>query len=799
MRKSSWWRFIVAVLVLTGAVLLALSSTPKLGLDLSGGTQITLEASSTDTVEANAENTDRAVEVLRGRVDALGVTEPTLVRSGENRILIELPGLEDPREAAEVIGRTARLTFHPVPGRRPEHRRQDRREHHEERREGHVRGRGGAPRTGRTPRPRLAARSRRPTTRAASRPTDEDGGPLVLGPSQLEGDDVDQATAGIQDQGVQWVVDVEFASKGQDAWASLTGDAACFPQGDPQRRIAIMLDGEVISSPQVQDSTCDVGQLGGRTQISGSFTESSAQSLALLIEGGALPLPVEIISQQVVGPTLGDEAIDASVKAGLLGLLLTGLFITFAYRLSGFLAVVALGCYALISYAVLVLLGATLTLPGLAGFVLAIGMAIDANVLVFERAKEESSEAGSTPARAISTGFSKAWSAILDSNVTTLLAGGLLFFLATGPVRGFGVTLTIGVIASMFSAMVISRVLVEFATSRKAVRRRPGLTGFAKTGRVHDVLLRRNPDVMGRSRIWLALSSLVVVVALLGIVLNGLNLGVEFTGGRVLDFTTTTSATKSDVETVREDLGDAGFDDAVVQTSGDGDLVIKVGDVDNDEAQVIRDLVAEAVPGSDLESDSLIGPSLGDELRSKALIALGIALAAQMLYLALRFRWVFGASAAIAMLHDVSIVIGVFAWLGRPIDGVFLAAILTVIGLSVNDTVVVFDRVREKWRGTSSTDTFAASCNEAVLATVPRTINTGLGTMFILAALYFLGGDSLTDFALALLIGLVVGTYSSVFTATPLAVLMHRVWPVEPRTPREKRPERTPDDSGAVI
>ncbi|ANH39784.1 bifunctional preprotein translocase subunit SecD/SecF [Nocardioides dokdonensis FR1436] len=793
MRKSSWWRFIVAVLVLTGAVLLALGSTPKLGLDLSGGTQITLEASSTDTVEANAENTDRAVEVLRGRVDALGVTEPTLVRSGENRILIELPGLEDPREAAEVIGRTARLTFHPVLGVDPsivgktgESSAKDKKK-------------DGDTEDGEDPEAPTGGQEPETDDQGRFVTKDEDGGPLVLGPSQLEGDDVDQATAGIQDQGVQWVVDVEFAKKGQDAWASLTGDAACFPQGDPQRRIAIMLDGEVISSPQVQDSSCDVGQLGGRTQISGSFTESSAQNLALLIEGGALPLPVEIISQQVVGPTLGDEAIDASVKAGLLGLLLTGLFITFAYRLSGFLAVVALGCYALISYAILVLLGATLTLPGLAGFVLAIGMAIDANVLVFERAKEESSEAGSTPARAISTGFSKAWSAILDSNVTTLLAGGLLFFLATGPVRGFGVTLTIGVIASMFSAMVISRVLVEFATSRKAVRRRPGLTGFAKTGRVHDVLLRRNPDVMGRSRIWLALSSLVVVAALLGIVLNGLNLGVEFTGGRVLDFTTTTSATKSDVETVRSDLGDAGFDDAVVQTSGDGDLVIKVGDVDNDEAQVIRDLVAEAVPGSDLESDSLIGPSLGDELRTKALIALGIALAAQMLYLALRFRWVFGASAAIAMLHDVSIVIGVFAWLGRPVDGVFLAAILTVIGLSVNDTVVVFDRVREKWRGTSANETFAASCNEAVLATVPRTVNTGLGTMFILAALYFLGGDSLTDFALALLIGLVVGTYSSVFTATPLAVLMHRVWPVEPRTPREKRPERTPDDSGAVI
>lgn len=777
MTKNAWWRLLVAVTIMTGAVLLSLSATPRLGLDLSGGTQITLQALDTPTMEADAEATDRAVEVLRGRVDALGVAEPTLVRSGENRILIELPGLEDPREAAEVIGKTAQLTFHPVLGTDPSV----------------LEGPG--------------RKSGEPDEKGRFATVDEDGAPLVLGKAQLEGDDVSDAVAGLDQTSTQWVVDVDFAKSGNRKWSALTGDAACFNLGDPQRRVAIVLDDEVISSPQVQDAACNVGMSGGRTQISGNFTEASASELALLIKGGALPLPVEIISQQVVGPTLGDEAIDASTKAGIIGLILTGLFITFAYRLAGFLAVLALGCYAVISYAVLVGLGATLTLPGLAGFVLAIGMAIDANVLVFERAKEEGAEIGVPPERAVTVGFSKAWSAILDSNVTTLLAGGLLFFLATGPVRGFGVTLTIGVLASMVSAMVISRVLVEFATSRKAVRRRPKLTGFSSIGPVQRLLNRKNPDIMGRSKLWLALSSAVVSVAAVGIFVNGLNLGVEFTGGRVVDFTTVSGATDRDVNDVRAALGRAGFDDAVVQNSADGDLIVKVGQVDNEEAQRIRDVVAEEVPGSRLESDSFIGPSLGDELRTKALIALGIALFAQMLYLAARFRWVFGASAAMAMLHDVTIVVGTFAWLGKPVDGVFLAATLTVIGLSVNDTVVVFDRVRERWQGPPADaepttegrrGAFATACNEAVLATVPRTVNTGLGTMFILGALFVLGGDSLTDFALALLIGLVVGTYSSVFTATPLAVMMDRRWPVLPRLPKQKV-ARAETDSGAVV
>jgi SecD/SecF fusion protein len=448
-----------------------------------------------------------------------------------------------------------------------------------------------------------------------------------------------------------------------------------------------------------------------------------------------------------------------------------------------------------ISYATLVALGATLTLPGLAGFVLAIGMAIDANVLVFERAREE--YGGQGLGNAARTGFAKAWSAILDSNVTTLLAAGLLFFLASGPVRGFGITLAIGVLASMVSALVVTRVLVEWALRRGVVTARPRVSGIAAPGRVREWLQRRNPDLMRRPRRWLAVSALALVLAVAGVAVRGADLGVEFTGGRLVEYATSAPL---DVDAARAAVSDAGFPGAVVQESGGDNLSVRTGQLSNDEEVTLRAALADASGGEvTKERDELIGPSLGDELRTKALIALGVALLAQLAYLAIRFRWTFAASAVVAMAHDVLILVGVFAWLGKPLDGVFLAALLTVVGYSVNDSVVVFDRVRELWAARRTTP-FPQIVNSAILQTVPRTVNTGLGAVFILAALAFLGGDSLTDFAIALLIGIGVGTYSSMFTAGPLAIELEKRNTAPPPVPAtQRRPSVQRADSGAVV
>ncbi|TNY35742.1 protein translocase subunit SecD [Thermomonospora catenispora] len=759
MSRPLAWRAILSLAIIAGSIYVMLTQPAKLGLDLRGGTQIVLETKDGQNVKADRESTDRALEVLRKRVDALGVAESSIARSGERRIIVELPDVQDPKQAAEAIGRTAQLTAHP------------------------VRTNDGKPGKGEQILP------------------DEDGRPIMLRPAAMSGAQIGSASAAFDQQnGLGWYLTVDFRGNGGKIWEKITAEAAC-KLGD-DRRIAFVLDGKVISSPQVEDSVpCNVGIGGGSTQITGRFTAESAKELAALIQGGALPVPVEVVEQRVVGPTLGEEAIEASWKAAVIGIALTGLFIVWIYRLLGFLATIALAAYGVISYAALVAMGATLTLPGLAGFVLAIGMAVDANVLVFERAREEYQRAprrGTRPALVI--GFQKAWSAIADSNATTILAAGLLFFLAAGPVRGFGVTLTIGVLASLISALLITRVLAEWAVSRRPIAKRPALTGIGGIGRVRTWLDRRQPDLMGRRALWLTLSGAAVALALAGILTQGLNYGIEFTGGRQVVYDT---SQRMDINDARKAVSDAGFPRAVVQTAGreGDDISVRTEKLTNADVDKLQKALADAGGGTvTKERDELIGPSLGSELRKKALIALGVALAAQLAYLAFRFRFTFGAGAVLAMFHDVIIVVGVFAWLGKPIDGVFLAALLTIIGYSVNDSVVVYDRIRELWRSEPDKP-FAELANRGSLQTIPRTVNTGMGAIFILAALALLGGDSLTDFAIALLLGIVVGTYSSVFVATPVTIMLQaRSKTQAPKPKLVKRPaQRLPGDSGAVV
>lgn len=757
MSRGALVRFLLVLGLLGGCLALTLNTKPNLGLDLRGGAQFVFQATGTGSTEATAENVDKTVEVLRGRVDALGVAESTLARQGTDRILVELPGVsndEEAQAAEERIGQTARLSVHPVVA-------------------------------------TVASADAKPSKKGNLVVPDEGGSFIEIGPTALEGEEITGANAATPQNGVGWEVNVDFSSKGSDAFGKLSATAAC-ATGDPNR-IAMVLDGKSISSPSV-NVACG-GNITNSTAISGNFSQTEAQDLAALIEGGALPLELELISDRLVGPTLGEAAIDASIEAGIIGLLLTGIFIMVVYRLVGAMATLALTSYALLAYAMLLALGSTLTLPGLAGFVLAIGMAIDANVLVFERAREEYAEYPSAGLRrALAVGFNKAWSAIIDSNVTTLLAAALLFLLGSGPIKGFGVTLSIGVIASMISALIIARVLSEISVSSKAVESRPALSGLGSTGKVRQWLDKSDFDIMGKRRMWLSVSGVALVLAVTGIFTQGLNLGVEFTGGRQLDYSVSKTIS---VDDARAAIADAGFAEAVVQGADTADFTVRTGEISNDEEQKIEDALRTI--GGDVEKidDQTLSASLGQELRDKAIIAFGIALLAQLLYLAIRFKWTFGVSAVAAMAHDVVLVVGLFAWLQKPIDGIFLAAAMTIIGLSVNDTVVVFDRIRERWFASRPEESFSTIANRAAIETMPRTVNTGLGTMFILAALAILGGDSLRDFAIALLVGLVVGTYSSVFTATPMLTYFQQKWPMG-RTKREKV-VRTPDDSGAVI
>jgi SecD/SecF fusion protein len=753
------WRLVAVLLLLGAAGWVAVTRPARLGLDLRGGTQIVLEARDGRDRRVDGDTVARTLEVLRRRVDQLGVAEPALQRSGDRRVIVELPGVYDPDEAVEVIGRTAQLAFHPVLGVAE-------------------------------PAPEEPTTTQRPAGRDELVLADEDGARLRLGPAALTGEAVGDAQAVLDPQtSTRWEVQLEFQGAGSRRWAELTGQAACEPAGDPKRRVAIVLDRQVISSPQVDPSVaCEQGISGGQTVITGDFTNREAEDLALLIRAGALPVPVEVVEQRTVGPTLGAAAIRASVQAAVIGAALTILYMVVYYRLLGGLAAVALVCYGLVSFAVLLALRSTLTLPGIAGFVLAIGMAVDANVLVFERMREE--HRGGTGLRpALERGFTKAFSAIADSNITTLLAAGLLFFLASGAVRGFGVTLSVGVVVSLFSALVVTRVLVELVIGVGGVRDRPALLGLQGGGRVAGWLATHAPNLVGRARWWLAVSLSALVLAGAGLVVRGPNLGVEFTGGRLLEYR---PARPVDLDAARRALADAGFARAVVQASGDGNLTVRTGQLDQSGEDRVQRAVAAVGGGVEELRDEFIGPTIGAELRRKALVALGIALVVQLGYLAVRFRWTFGAAAVLAMFHDVAILLGLFAWLGKPLDGVFLAALLTVIGYSVNDSVVVFDRIRERLRGRTR-EPLATLVNDACLQTIPRTVNTGLGALFILAALFVLGGETLTDFALALLVGIVVGTYSSMFVAAPLLVAFEQRWGRQPTTapqPTRREPVR---------
>ncbi|HEU5470097.1 MAG TPA: protein translocase subunit SecD [Actinophytocola sp.] len=739
-RRGLVGRAVVSAIVLVASVYLLLTTAPRLGLDLRGGTQIVLRTHDSPTAVADAEATDRTLEVLRRRVDALGVAEPLLLRSGTDRIIVELPGVQDPAAATEVIGRTAQLSFHPVLSVQPP---------------------GTAPAGPAVDGSRVLA--------------DEDGRPVRVGPAMFSGAGVAEARSGTDPQsGPGWHVAVEFHDDAARTWERLTARAACSAPGEPTRRVAIVLDEEIISSPQLNPTIrCGVGITGGPTLITGQFSRSEAADLALLIKAGALPVPVEIIEQRTVGPTLGAAAISDSARAAVIGLALTAVFLLAVYWLAGSVAVLALLGYATISYAALLALGATLTLPGLAGLVLAIGMAVDATVLVFERTREEYA-AGRTGslARAVDRGFRGARSAIVDSSVTTLLAAGLLFWLASGPVRGFGVTLGIGVLAAMFTTLVLTRLLLHLAL-RAGLGAHPRWSGLTRAGRVRRWVNRRDPGFLSRPGRWLLAAGTAVALAIAGLIVAGPQLGVEFTGGRVLEYATPAAA---DVEQVRSAVAGAGFPRAVVQSSGDTAVTIRTEPMDQAAAERVRDAVATVTGAATTIRDEQIGPSLGAELRTKALIALGTAVLAQLGYLAVRFDWRLGLATVVALTQDVLIILGVFAWLGKTMDGVFLAALLTVIGYSVNDSVVVFDRLREL-RAQSPRTPYPQAMGRAILQTLPRTVNTGIGVLFVLTTLLLLGDGSLADFALALLLGLLAGTISTIATAAPVAILLNHRYP----------------------
>ena len=579
------------------------------------------------------------------------------------------------------------------------------------------------------------------------------------------------------DQMGRVAVSMQMDGRGAKLWEEMTGLAST-----QQSNIAIVLDNTVYSAPGV--STGPIS--GGRSEISGDFTITEGQDLANVLRAGKLPASADIIQSEIVGPSLGQEAIDSGIWSFAIALVFVLLWMIFYYGKAGLFADVALAVNILFIFGILAGLGAVLTLPGIAGIVLTIGISVDANVLIFERIREELAK-GKVQKDAIKDGFNNALSSILDANITTGLTGFILLILGTGPIKGFATTLLIGIATSLFTAIFITRLFIDgYGKNGKSL-------DFA-TGATKNLFRNVKIDWLGKRKMAYIISGILIIISIGSIIVQGLNPGVDFVGGRTYTVRFDQDVNPTDVE---QDLI-AEFGSAEAKTFGPNNQLkittkYKVDEesteVDNEIQQSMFDALQSYLP-QDLTFDEFttggaereigimqsmkVGPTIADDIKNDSFWAILGSLVVIFLYILLRFRkWQFSIGAVAAVAHDVIIVLGVFSLLYKvmpfsmEINQAFIAAILTVIGYSLNDTVVVFDRIREFVNEHTSWP-LGKTVNVALDSTISRTLNTSLTTLIVLLAIFIFGGESIRGFMFALIIGVIVGTYSSLFIATPV-------------------------------
>jgi preprotein translocase subunit SecD len=694
------------------------------GGQIGGGVDLVVEQAGAQTFRlsltepAIAQIADRTVaqslEIIRRRVDEAGTREPTIQRQGADRILVQVPGVGSAEEVLGLIGRTAKLTFHEVKA-------------------------------------------------FDSRPMNAGPGEMVLPASEggtyyllerrpvLSGEHLVEAQLGFHPQNGLPVVNFRFDVAGGRIFGNYTA-------ANVGQLFAIVLDDEVISAPRIQSPI-----LGGAGFIEGSFTVESATELAILLRSGALPASIQVLEQRTVGPDLGADSIEKGRWATLIALVAVIVFMGGYYGRLGWYANVALGLNIALIFAALSTIGATLTLPGIAGIVLTIGMAVDANVLIFERIREEL-KASKGVARAVERGYEHAWSAIVDANITTLIAAVILFGMGSGPVKGFAVTLGIGIVTSVFTAVWVTRLLIAWWVQRARpkgisfgwIRMVPEVTSF-------DFMRLRRPFAIGSAG--LIVASAVLVGAL------GLNFGIDFRGGTMVEVRTEEPA---DLGQIRRIVGAMNLGEVQVQDFGSArDVLVRVqeqagtGDEQTQVATRIGERLKAEIPGTEISRVEVVGPKVSGELLEAGIIAIVLAIIAISIYIWLRFEWQFGVGAVLSLIHDVALTMGIFALLKIEFNLSIIAALLTIVGYSLNDTVVVYDRIREnlrKYKKMPLPELLNLSVNE----TLSRTLMTSLTTLVALVAMFFLGPEVIKGFTFAMIWGILVGTYSSIFVAAPL-------------------------------
>ncbi len=542
---------------------------------------------------------------------------------------------------------------------------------------------------------------------------------------------------------------IAFNSKGAAIFSKVTGE-------NVGKRLAIVLDGKVHSAPRINERIPS-----GRASITGRFSMDEAKDLAIVLRAGALPAPIYIEEERTVGALLGRDSIQSGVRALLIGVGLVLGFMLVYYLFAGIVASIAMLLNFVIVLGALGWFHTTLTLPGIAGLILVIGMAVDANVLIYERIREELST-GKHIRSAVAAGYNKAFSAILDSNVTTLIAAALLFKFGTGPIRGFGVTLSIGILASMFTAIFVTRIIFDIVTSNKKFTRLPMLQLFKKT----------NIDFVGKR--WLALTLYTIVV------ISGMTIffsrgekayGIDFTGGQLQEYS---FAKPIKTEDIRKALLHIKIKDVSIQSVGEkNEVLIKTS---KDVATKIKNEFDKEFKDnpSQIMRVEKVGPSIGKHLRNSAKLAVLWSLIGILIYVGFRFKnLAFAAAGVIALFHDVFVTMGFLAVTGRELNLTIVAALLTIAGYSINDTIVIYDRIRENlklYRKASMKEIINMSVNN----TLSRTVLTTLTTLLAVCSIFFFGGEVLRDFSFTLLIGMISGIYSTIYIASPLVILWHR-------------------------
>ena len=703
------------------------AKTISLGLDLRGGTSFLIRLVPDNEEGITSDMLDQAVEVIRKRVDQYGVSEPIITPQGQDRILVQIAGLDADQinQAREQLQRVAKLEFSIVPD-------------DSEERLARIQAGQDILDPALVILPLIQKREGKEVV------TDM----LVRKRIALSGDHVTSANAYFDQQG--YGVALNLDSEG----ARIFDDVAKENKG---RRMAIILDGEIQSAPTLQSD-----YYGGRATITGSFTEAEARNLASVLEN-PLRVPVQIEETRSVSATLGADSIRSGLMAGALGVVLVLLFLILYYRLIGLIALLGLVVNIILLLGMMAMFHFTLTLPGIAGIILTIGMAVDANVLIYERLREELA-AGKSLAAAVSGAYDKAFSAIFDANVTTLITSVILMSQATGSVRGFAVTLTLGIIASMFSALLATRTLFRWLVEVGNLRRVSML----------NLIPSKTFNFMGQRRLALTLSILLIGGSIAWIGVRGdKNLGIDFRGGDLVVFD---AATQVSVQEARSALEPVGLGNIPIVYEREGvKEMLSVRGPQGSAPRIVETLVS-AFPQNNLRPvlEETVGAQIGAEFAKRALWALGLGLLGILIYTTIRFEFGFALGAVVAVLHDVIITLGVFSLLGGELSLVMVGAVLTIAGYSINDTIVVFDRIREGLRS-GEKGSIPHIMNKSINETLGRTILTGGTTILSVGALYFFGGAVLRDFAFAILVGIGIGTYSSIFVAAPITLWWSKV------------------------